>query len=236
MNVAVLSFFRNSAVSGQAERFMAQAAALRDELHERGDRMRLIAVWGDCVDSTLQVLIDEGLRYGLALTLVEHSHGGPVFGSTEHPERLRLLSALGNAGLVTIRNQDDAVFYVESDLLWSPMTVRSLLANLEEGVVDIVAPLIFAGTDETTGKRIFYDIFCFRKGGARFSPFHPYHPDLHASKLTPVDSIGSAFVMTGAAGRDCRIIDDNVLMGFCKDATDKGYIIAVDPTQQVNHP
>lgn len=230
MNVAVLTFFRNAEHNGQVARFFSQVAALRDALNERGDRMRVIAVWGDCVDHTESAIIGHGLHHQLAVTLVEHSHGGPEFGSTEKPERLVALSAVGNAGLVTIRNQDDAVFYVESDLLWTPDTVLGLLSALKPGEVDILAPLIFAG-------EAFYDIFCFRKNGQRFSPFYPYHPDLkHDGTLTHVDSVGSAFVMTGAAGRDCRIINDNVLLGFCEDAWAKGYTISVDPSQKVHHP
>lgn len=227
MNVAVLSFFRNSAW-GQAQRFVEQAANLRDVLRERGDRLRVIAVHGDSSDNTEGALIDAATKHEMALTLVRRDHGGPVFGSTEHPDRLKALSYVGNGGLQAILKQDDAVFYVESDLIWSPETVIALLSNLGNGV-DLVAPLVFAGD-------AFYDIFCYRKNGDRFSPFKPYHPELDFDGLTRVDSVGSAFVMRGEVGRTCRIHNDNVLLGFCEDVWRNGFTVNVDARLKVYHP
>lgn len=236
MNVAILSLFRNAERTGQVARFMAQAAAMRDDFVSRGDRVRVIAVWGDCVDRTEQALIDAALDHNMALTLVEHTHGGPEFGSTEAPARLVALSAVINAGLEAVRNQDDAVFYVESDLVWEPATVRGLLASLREGAADLIAPLVYAGTDGN-GRPVFYDVFCYRKNGERFGPFHPYHGELdHGGALTPVDCVGSAFVMSGMVGRDCRIGNAQALMGLCADAWAKGYRVAVDAQMSVVHP
>lgn len=228
MNVAVLSFFRNSAW-GQAQRFMQQAANLRDALSMQGDRMRVIAVHGDSSDNTEGALIDAGLHHNLAVTLVRRDHGGPVFGSTESADRLRALSYVGNGGLQAILPQDDAVFYVESDLVWLPQTVVNLLKHVQFGRADVVAPLVFAGDN-------FYDIFVFRKNGQRFGPFYPYHPELNHGGLTDVDSVGSGFVMRGEVGRKCRIKNDNVLMGFCQDAWDNGFNVRVDATQRIYHP
>lgn len=228
MNVAVLSFFRNSAW-GQAQRFMKQAAALRDTLQANGDRMRVIATHGDSSDNTEGALIDSALEHEMALTLVRADHGGPVFGSTESAERLEALSYVGNKGLSAVLKQDDAVFYVESDLIWSPETVMSLLEHLRLGRADVVAPLVFAG-------ELFYDVFVFRKNGARFSPFHPYHSELNHDGLTDVDSAGSSLVMRGEVARRCRIQNNNVLMGFCQDVWDNGFNVRVDAKLKVYHP
>lgn len=227
MNVCVLSFFRNAG-HGQAQRFLGQAAALRDQLNARGDRLRVSAVYGDSIDNTEQALIDTAAAQNHALALVEWNHGGPVFGSTEDPARLKALSALGNAGLSSIRKQDDVVIYVESDLLWTPETMIGLIDQLGPER-QIIAPLVFAG-------EAFYDIFCFRKNGQRFSPFHPYHPELNLDGLTHVDSVGSCLVMQAHVARECRIQNDDVLMGFCADAWAKGYTVSVDATRKVVHP
>jgi hypothetical protein len=233
MNVAVLSFFRNAA-HGQVQRFMRQAAALRDALHRTNHRMRIIAVYGDCIDNTKDALIDAALQHQFALTLVEFNHGGPVFGSTEHPDRLRVMSTVGNAGLEAVLPQDDAVFYVESDLVWSPETVLALLERLGNGV-DLVAPMVFAGTDGNN-RPVFYDLFVFRKDGHRFGPFYPYHNELNLEGLTKVDSVGSGFVMRGEVGLSCRIRNQNVLLGFCEDVWSHGWNVNVDATQSIYHP
>lgn len=227
MNVALLSFFRNAA-GGQVQRYMTQAAGLRDAMAARGWHLRLISVYGDSQDATGDRLLVEAERHRLACTRVRRDHGGPVFGSTEHPARLAALSYVGNGGLEAILPQDDAVFYVESDLLWQPSTVLALLDELKPGL-DVVAPLVFAG-------ELFYDVFVFRKNGQRFSPFHPYHGELNLHGLTPVDSVGSAFVMRGDVGRSCRIRNNDVLLGFCADAWANGFTVNVDARQAVHHP
>jgi hypothetical protein len=229
MNLVILSFFRNSA-HGQAQAFLARCAALRDVLR-LSYGVRVIAVYGDCVDNTADVLQFEALRHGLRLQLVEHSHGGPVFGSTEEPARLRALSALGNAGLASVGETDDLVWYVESDLQWDPTTVESLAMRIMLESVDVIAPLCMAGA-------AFYDIFVFRKSGHRFGPFYPYHGECrHDGQLTrDMDSVGSAFLMRGYVARECRIINDACLIGFGEDVRAKGYTIACDASQIVRHP
>lgn len=241
MTLAVVSFFRNCAYSGQIERFLDQVQALA---RVPGLTIRVYAVWGDCVDHTPHLLLRGAERRGLRLTLVERSHGGPVFPSTEDPVRLKALSYVGNGGLEAVRDED-RVLYVESDLIWEPETITRLLLDLDmdEGTrCDVVAPLIVAGPPyerEDTGgqpRDVFYDIFVFRKDGDRFSPFWPYHRRLNLGGLTHVDSAGSLLVMRGDVARNCRIIEDNALLGFCKDVWAKGYFIACDARVKARQP
>lgn len=229
MTLALITFFRNSARRGQVAPFFTQAARLRNLLQKQGAALRVIAVWGDCVDDTREAILQNAEFHALSVQLVQHNHGGPEFGSTEHLERLKALSGLGNAGLAAVRPEDTAVFYVESDLIWDPMTVIGLLNRLSDSV-HVVAPLVFAGDH-------FYDVFCFRKNGQRFAPFYPYHSDLrHDGTLTQVDCVGSALVMHAEVARTCRIINDNVLIGFGQDCWDKGFTVSVDASLAVRHP
>lgn len=232
MNLAVITFFRNSARRGQVAPFFTQVARLRNLLDkdpDGGHHLRVIAVWGDCVDKTHDEILRNAEFHNLAVQTVEHNHGGPVFGSTEHPDRLKALSGLGNAGLSAVRPEDDAVLYVESDLIWDPSVIFGLLNRLSSQV-HVVAPLVFAGEH-------FYDVFCFRKNGQRFSPFYPYHSELrHDGKLTQVDCVGSCFVMHGDVARNARIINDNVLIGFGQDCWNKGFTVNVDAGLRVYHP
>lgn len=226
--IAVLSFFRN-AEGAHVHRFIERVSSLRNL---SAYPVRIVAVFGDCVDQTANDLLRQAEKHDLSLQLVESSHGGPVFGSTEDPARLKALSQIGNAGLSAINDEDAYVFYVESDLLWDASTVLQLVKRVQaEEKPTIVAPLIFAGEN-------FYDVFCFRKNGARFAPFYPYHSELdhNVNALTDVDSVGSAFVMPAEIARQCRIKNDNVLMGFCEDAWAHGFQVKVDPSLKVNHP
>ena len=226
--LTVVSFFRNSQ-GAQIQRFMDQVQVLRNvSIYP----VRVVAVYGDCTDDTANDLLRQAEQRDLALTLVESNHGGPVFGSTESLDRLKALSQIGNAGLDAITDEDAFVFYVESDLIWDASTVLHLLEQVKrQQTPTIVAPLIFAG-------KHFYDVFCFRKNGARFGPFYPYHSELDHSRnaVTEVDSVGSAFVMPAEIARQCRIRNENVLLGFCEDVWAHGFKIVVDPSVQVDHP
>jgi hypothetical protein len=167
------------------------------------------------------------IAHNIDIDLRTCSHGGPVYGSTEHPHRLAALSKVGNTILEGVREDDDYLLYVESDLLWSPKVISSLLSLVIRGECDIACPLVMA-------EDRFYDIFLYRRNGVRFSSFYPYHPDLTGVPLL-IDSAGSCLMMKAEVARTCRMID-NVLLDFCQDARSKGYSIKVDPNVQVEHP
>jgi len=158
--------------------------------------------------------------------IVEYSHGRPEFGSTEAPERFEHLSRVGNTILENIPHDIDVVVYVESDLIWDADTILRLMEKLTREI-DIISPLVFAG-------EAFYDIYAFRKGGKRFSPFPPYHPKLKG--LTEVDSVGSCLVMKGDVVRKVRIPPGQVLVGFCNAARKAGFRVWADPSEIVRHP
>jgi hypothetical protein len=232
MKIVVLSFFRNSA-HGQLQRFMRQVADLRAALAPRYD-VGLVAVYGDCTDNTGELLeaFCDALR--IPATIVRCDHGGPVYGSTEQPERMRDLSKIANKGLDYVVSMtgpaDYFVWYVESDLIWKPETVARLVMRLENEPVAAVAPLIFAGPH-------FYDVYSFRGlDGSRFAPFAPYHQTLLPEYMTEVSSVGSAFLMKGYVAQHVRIKNDGALPGFWEEARRLGYHVYVDPMERVEHP
>lgn len=226
MKLAVLSFFRNSERNGQAARFLKQLGALADVWPSR---VRFIGVHGDCIDRTQEVLETARYECGVYTELVEYNHGGPQYGSIESEARFAALSRICNAGLSAINQHDELVWYVESDLLWTPQTVMSLADHVLTGKSKMVAPLVFAG--ET-----FYDIWGFRKDGERFGPFPPYHRGLSMEGLTEVDSVGSAFVIDASVAMKARCRRGGALVDFCEDVRVKGAKIHVDASQQVVHP
>lgn len=240
MKVAIGSCFRNNAGEYIA-RYFSRVAKLKAEIaeHNLPIELELVLVWGDSADETLVHLRRAADALELPSEIVERSHGGPVYGSTEAPERMRALSFVGNGVFESIRPDVDALVYVESDLIWRPRMILKLLekvcppVELEAFAVDVIAPLCFAG-------RAFYDIWAFRKSGVRFGPFVPYHGELILDGLTEVDSVGSCLVMSGKVARQVRIPlegpGDLALVGFCREARAAGFRIYVDARERIDHP
>lgn len=227
MRIAIGSAFRNSA-GPHLSRYVNQLAKLKECCDRRGDTLRWIATEGDSRDNTRMEIMRFAEYLPISMELAIREHGGPVYASTEEPARMKALSYVGNGILESVNEVDDVLIYVESDLLWKPETLYRLIEQLEPGK-DVIAPLIFAG-------EAFYDIWAFRKNGHRFGPFHPYHGDLDLTQPTAVDSAGSCLVMRAEVARQCRIIEDNALVGFCKDVWSKGFAIYCDPRERIYHP
>lgn len=225
MNIAVGSAFRNSA-GPHLSRYAIQLQSFIDYVGKRGHSVRWIATEGDSVDNTRIEIQRVARQLPVELSLAIREHGQRWFGSTEEPERMKALSFVGNGILESVHGSDDILVYVESDLIWKP----DMICRLIDRDVDVISPMPFAG-------EAFYDIWAFRKNGIRFSPFEPYHPELqnHGS-LTEVDSVGSCLVMKGYIARECRIRNDNALVGLCDDIREKGYKIYVDAQERIYHP
>jgi len=227
MRVAIGSAFRNMA-GEPLHRYAIQLDLFHRLMQEQGHVLRWIVVEGDSTDATLQQLHQYSERLLMSAQFVDRTHGGPVYGSTEAPERMKALSFVGNGIFEAVSPEDDALVYVESDLVWRPQTMLRLLHRLDVGT-DVLAPLIFAG-------ECFYDVWGFRKNGARFGPFPPYHSELDHGGMTVIDSAGSCLVMRADVARQCRMIDDMALIGFCKDAWSKGFRILCDARESIRHP
>lgn len=226
MNIVVGSAFRNS--SHYIARYMQQVFNLQKHAGPNHN-VRIVAVEGDSQDDTRERLLSLAAYFSLPLELATCEHGHPPFGSTEHPTRLAALSQVGNTILNQVREEDDILVYVESDLIWDTNTIGSLIdmAVRRDEDFDIFAPMVFAGPH-------FYDIFAFRKNGERFVPFEPYHIALRQG-LTLIDSCGSCLVMRGEIAQKVRMTS-GALVEWCDNARTQGYRIAVHPQFRVVHP
>ena len=222
MNVAVQSSHRNNA--GSVSVYMERLFALRSVMRE-ARRFRVIAVEGDSEDNTREALVYHADRLGLELELVTCNHGGPIYGSTEQPERLAALSKVLNAGLDAVLSDDDAFLFVESDLSWDPETLATLLRYGYDAPFgfDVFSPMVMAGD-------VFYDIWGFRGlDGRRFSPFAPFFPRMEGHLLFEVGSVGSCLAMQGAKARKVRVQNDMALVGWCQRARELGMRFAACP-------
>lgn len=230
MNIVLGSAHRSN--SSRLSRYFDQISDLRSALPE--DSFRVVAVEGDSTDNTRAQLDLLSRRHHLDLTLIDCSHGGPDYGSTESPQRMKALSKVGNAILDGVKDSDDILIYIESDLVWEPEAIKSLisLAKLPARSFDIFSPMIMCGDKGD----IFYDIYAYRKDGQRFSPFVPYHSEL-SDDITEVDSVGSCLVMRADVARDDRVrMESGALVEWCDRAREAGYKIGVYPQSKVCHP
>lgn len=188
MKVTLGSMFRDS--TGYLDRYFAQVGNLRDH----GYDVRLALAEGDSVDGTYEAL--EGFLRSDDL-LVKVDHGGRRWGSIDIQDRwddiavvMRgLLDALGD-------RRGDAFVWVESDLIWNVEAMEALLSDL--ATVDAVAPMVYA--DDSAR---FYDVWGYRRAGARFKPFPPYwQGQPEKAPLLKIDSCGSCFALAPAAFGD----------------------------------
>lgn len=239
MRFVIGSAFRNAAWR-QINRWMDQILNLRRELRQKHFcYLRAVAVEGDSKDATRAQLEALGAKVSglFELEIVTCNHGGPVYRSTESPRRMVALSKVGNAIFNSVRENDDILIYVESDLIWEGSTISALIDHVVAGEADVVAPLVFAGDN-------FYDVYAYRGlDGSRFSPFAPYHSSLKSNPLsssltglTEVSSVGSCLVMRGETARRVRIVNGDALVGWCGEARRLGYQISVAPGLRIRHP
>lgn len=217
MRVALCSIFRDS--EPYLDRYYGQVLSLRHALWDRGDLLTCIWVEGDSVDNTEDRLHQmASVRDFVGI----YDHGGPSYGSVDLLARWRQLAPVCNATMDQVSQEDDAVIYVESDLIWDADTMVKLLDRLTE--YPAVGGLVYHAAG------FFYDTYAYRLNGSRFgADFQPV-----GSEPFQIDSVGSCIVMTGDVARSCRFGADTCLIGESLAA--HGYELWVDPTCRIVHP
>lgn len=231
MIAALASIMRNG--EGYLDRYLGQAEALRAVLAERGDALVLRVAEGDSTDCTWARLT-EAVRDTPGMAIYKLDHGGPEYGSVDHPTRWGNIARTWNGLFERIKGHDfDALIYVEADLLWKPQTMVRLLERLNEASrpVDVVSPMsMHAGG-------FFYDTWGHRAQGRNFTAWPPYHAglvDLKPGELLRIDSAGSCMVMIDEVARTCRFSEQDAMLGHSINA--RGYGFWLDPEQVVVHP
>jgi len=217
--ISVVSIFRDS--TGYIDRYIDQVGALEDVL---GEPVRLVLAEGDSADDTFDKL-EMCTRAGDELFKIDH--GGPRYGSVEKVERWRQISYVCNALMGHLR-PDGPVIYVESDLMWVPRTMVTLLEDLED--VPAVAPLSLRGD-------VFYDTWGHRGiDGVRFRKREPYHADLiHLAPLVEIGSAGSCVAMRPDVAKLARWGDDDAMVGLGRSIRER-FTLWLDKRVKVHHP
>ena len=210
--IVLASMFRNSA--GYVGRYLGQVNALRGE----GIDVRLVIAEGDSTDDTYALLKSHKDAND---TLLKVDHGGRHYGSIDHPQRwANIATVLCSIVRHTPLDEADSFIWVESDLVWTPPAMLTLLQDLDS--VSAVAPMVFAGNSTR-----FYDIWGFRKDGQPFTGAPPHHPSIHG--IIPIDSCGSCFVLSPAAYPSLR--DWDGIWPFTA-----GGHLHLDPSAVIWHP
>ena len=131
--------------------------------------------------------------------------------------------------------KDDIFIYIESDLIWLPKTIKTLINHLINNYhVDIITPL-----NIDTNNNLFYDTWGYRKNGVKFQKHEPFHSDIRDVKpgeLIQIDSAGSCLIMNNKVARKVRIRNENSIVGWCEDARNQEFNISIDANERVYHP
>lgn len=225
MNVTLCSAFRNAC--GYLPRYLAQCHHLDALLYQRGHQLRFVWGEGDSTDHTKTTLVAASYRF--RALVVNCAHGGPVYGSIEHEQRFQQLAHVGNVIWAAIPEDTDAVLYVESDLIWEPVTLAKLLDALT--VYPAVAPMVMDSPPLNT----YYDTWGSRCNGMRFVKRWPYHPDLTDGEMLKMDSAGSCIAIRWKLAQWLHFPED-CFVGFCRLLYERDGEVWLDPSLKIFHP
>jgi GT2 family glycosyltransferase len=231
MKVILLSAMRD-AVS-YLPRYIEQVAGLYLALLDRGDELSLLIGEGDSTDDTRRMLVGAMRQTGLPGRLIDVTHGGPVYGSIEDAGRFAQLAGVANALWRQIPDDAGVVVFVDSDLIWEPGTLVTLIDRLAE--YGAASPLIVYEPNGNGPGRQYYDVWGFRKGGVRFVAEPPYHSAVNGQPVE-LDSAGGCVAMLGEAARRVWFPADDVAVGMTRMLAEHGHPVWLQPDLEVWHP
>jgi len=174
------------------------------------DKIRLLFVYGESQDNTLEILKNCKLnREVYAEQNIWRGEGGP-----------ELLADAWN-DMCSICTEDYFV-HASADLKYIPPDILQRLIAHDK---DIVAPFTYI---ENTNK--FFDTYVFRIRGQRFPE------NIKLEGLTEVDSVGTFMVIKKKVIEQVKWENPHPPLQFCHNARKKGFKVYVDPSIAVIHP
>lgn len=184
----------------------------------------LVVAEGDSTDRTHSLLYQRMRRSD---TLLKVDHGGPKFGSIDHPQRWAQIAYVCNHVMDALP-ENKPVIYCEQDLQWEPDVMLRLLQDL--GTCAAVAPM-------SMHKGGFYDIWGHRGlDGTRFNAVPPYHPSLETDEpLVEISSAGSCVVMRHDVARTARFGVNDCIVGLGRNIR-RHHQLWLDKRVSVYHP
>lgn len=229
MNVCLCSSFRDS--TGYIDRYFAQVDALHAALEKRADRLRVIIGEGDSKDATRAEVEQHLAEADYLTTFLDVAHGGKKYGSVVNAQRFAQLSQVWNKIWAAIPKNYSAVLFLESDIIWQPETMLTLLDCLD--TYPAIAPMVLCPRINPT---FLYDSWAFRKDGQHIWVGPPYFPDWEMQEPLQVDSAGSVLAMRGALAHRLTWPAEDVIVGVCRGIYELGESVWLHPKLEVQHP
>lgn len=213
--------------SSYIDAYFDQVAHLEKLLADRGEQVRFVFAENDSTDDTYDRLVEFGRDHDV--TVINRSEGGPYYPSVDKPDRWKHIAYVCNGILEQIEPEDDALLYVECDLLWQPRDMLLLLDHLAD------YPAVSGLCMQLSGR--YYDVWGSRKDGQRFKWTAPYHPALvGADGPIEMDSVASVLACSGDVARATRFTEKDAFVGWCEDIRSQGWKVWLDPSVSVIHP
>lgn len=221
MTVCLLAPVRNAAA-----KLAAYFIRVRQFKDLTGWDVRVVLGEGDSTDPTRMNAVILAHDHGVPLDLLQVDHGGPMYGSTEEPERFRQLSMVQNALMNAVRATDDVAVYLEHDVVWEPAMLKALVELTD--TYPVIAPMVLA-----EDRKRFYDVWAFRDPeGLRYPPYF----DVEDPNPWEASSMGTCFAMQARVARKAVCLDEMSLVGLCAYIRKRGYTIHVAPHLSLYHP
>lgn len=190
--------------------------------------LRYVWVVGDSTDGTTQALGELTSDYD-NVRIVDIGDTG-IYGE-DVPTRLRRLSETANEWWHWVDGADYVMVH-ESDIISQPNVVNLLVAHAERGRCPIAG---WPTLEIQPGVVYFYDSYCYRKDGVRFSNQPPYHTCYKADEPFTVDSFGTMYLFDAYDVPLVRF-EDNAVLDLCRQLREQGRTLWVDPTLIVEQP
>lgn len=229
MNVVVGSMFRDSVNDLPA--YFTLVEFLRKMLQERGDALRVVAVENDSTDETWDVL-DHWLFGTFADgVLIKASDGCPYYPSTDHQPRWQHIAWVCNQILDEMTPDDDVLAYIESDLVWDPAEILSLI-DRAYGTTTAWTGAIY---HEECGTR-WYDTWGTTLDGEPFRGAAPPYHSKWTGEPMRVDTCASVLVCPVALARETRFSPIDAFRGWTREINERGGEVWLDPKVGVVHP
>lgn len=223
--IVLSSIFRDS--TDYLDRYFEQVNTLREKLDEP---FKLIIAEGDSTDGTYEQLVHRCQDYRLPAVVLREDHGGPKFGSENHPQRWRQIAQVCNAVMRRVTEEKpDRFVYVESDLVWPVDTILVVLEDLD--VYPAVAPMSMHGPSG-----LFWDTWGHMRNGRQFEHEPPYHPYLGDGRFVELNSAGSCFALRGELVPDVRFSPADCIRGVGRTIREAGGKLWLDRSVDVIHP
>lgn len=238
--LVVLSLFRQRAK--MVERYSKQL----DSMAWNGP-LDVVLVHGDSTDGTGWALDQWAESSERPVHVLHHDLGRPLTGSVVDSERFKTLSLVVNVGLEYIAKElpgADYFCFLEGDLIVGRHLMRRLRSTLdavveETGGPAVVAPFIWY-RDRHTPIPIFYDTWAFRHDGTKHTGHFDAFTQEQSTELVDPYRVASAgtclFCSAEPMYAGARFPPEDVIVGFCRQMTERGATIWCDPSTHVIHP